>query len=1094
MTAAWLLAACALLQHGGATPHVPEVKSASKEALEAMAGFRVPPGFRVELWAAEPLLANPVAFHVDHQGVGYVAETFRHHAGTPDLRDHMEWLEEELANDTVEERVAMYRRHAGDEFEALYAVEHERVRRVVDTDGDGVADAATVFADAFDDPATGLGAGVLSYRGDVFYTCIPDLWRLRDRDGDGVAEERESLLYGFGVKTAMIGHDLHGLVVGPDGRLYFSSGDRGFHVRTKEDRDIEHTNGGAVLRCELDGTRLEVFHTGLRNPQELAFDAYGNLFTGDNNSDGGDQARWVQVVEGGDSGWRYGYQWIQEPNSRGPWNDEKLWYPHFEGQAAYLVPPIANLGAGPSGLTFDTGTGFPEAYRDHFFLCDFRGDPTISGVRAFDLVPRGAGFELGEVEEFAWGALATDVDFGPDGALYFSDWVSGWEKTGKGRLYRVVHEDAEADTVVARTRALLHAGFAQRGDEELEELLYHPDRRVRQEAHLELAWRGERSPLTRAANQHDNLFARLHGIWGLGVIARGDATALANLRPLLRDPAAEVRAQTAKVLGDARNRDAREWVTPLLGDESARVQFLAAQALANLRDNKPAAFAAVELAASLGESDPVLRHALCRVIANCGDAEVWGGMLESDEVFGRLATVVALRHNRDVRVRDFLNDEDPRVVLEVARAINDLPLVKAYPQLARLVARPTATGNALVRRALNANLRLGGRENAEALAAFALDDAREERHRREALEHLAVWRQPPGADRVMGDWRPLEPRDVSFLPTLIADLHELGIGGAPASVAEAWIDLATTYARTEQAPALAEWARDAQRPTSTRLAALDALEQLAFDDLPTLLRELGSDPEGRIRAACLAAVQRVAPEDALPLIERALAEGDRNELRAAYRALAGLPGEDAEKLLSAQVDRLTKGRIASELALDLVLAAEQHGSNLLRDQLVARDAVREDDDPKLAPWLDVLFGGDAERGRKLFHEKAETLCIRCHPVSETEATYVGPNLMGLPQRATRLQMLESIVDPNRRITPGYGQWRFLLDDERLVFGRILDEQGGRVRIQDADGQILEVAADTIVERTPSISSMPENQSDFLTRLEMRDLLEYLGSL
>ena len=114
--------------------------------------------------------------------------------------------------------------------------------------------------------------------------------------------------------------------MGPDGKLYFSIGDRGFNVTTREGK-LAVPDTGSVFRCDPDGSELEVFATGLRNPQELAFDQYGNLFTGDNNSDSGDKARWVYLVEGGDSGWRIGYQFMESPYSRGPWNAERMWHP-----------------------------------------------------------------------------------------------------------------------------------------------------------------------------------------------------------------------------------------------------------------------------------------------------------------------------------------------------------------------------------------------------------------------------------------------------------------------------------------------------------------------------------------------------------------------------------------------------------------------------------------------------------------------------------------------------------------------------------------------------------------------------------------------
>ncbi len=126
---------------------------------------------------------------------------------------------------------------------------------------------------------------------------------------------KEALHHGYGVRVAFRGHDMHGLVIGPDGRLYYSLGDRGYNVITKEGTRLKRPDTGAVFRCDMDGSNLEVFAFGVRNPQELVFDNDGNLFTGDNNSDSGDQARWVNVVQDGDTGWRMYFQYLDD---RGP--------------------------------------------------------------------------------------------------------------------------------------------------------------------------------------------------------------------------------------------------------------------------------------------------------------------------------------------------------------------------------------------------------------------------------------------------------------------------------------------------------------------------------------------------------------------------------------------------------------------------------------------------------------------------------------------------------------------------------------------------------------------------------------------------------
>src|SRR5262249_26570223 len=236
----------------------------------------------------------------------------------------------------------------------------------------------------FNTALDGIASGVLARKDRVWLTNIPELWLLEGTDAQGRAKSRQSLSHGYGVHFNFAGHDLHGLVFGPDGKLYFSMGDRGATVSTKEGKTLAYPDEGTVFRCNADGTELEVIYRGLRNPQELAFDNYGNLFTGDNDFDHGDEERLVYVVEGGDSGWRLGYQHTLIGYEYVPWKSEEIWMAHqsrladYNGQrmpsrtpdtgrrpAAYL-PPISNIDSGPAGLAFYPGTGLPGKYNDHF--------------------------------------------------------------------------------------------------------------------------------------------------------------------------------------------------------------------------------------------------------------------------------------------------------------------------------------------------------------------------------------------------------------------------------------------------------------------------------------------------------------------------------------------------------------------------------------------------------------------------------------------------------------------------------------------------------------------------------------------------------
>jgi quinoprotein glucose dehydrogenase len=1093
----------------------PYVAPASKDGEAAIARFQVPPGFEVKLWAAEPQLANVVSMCIDEKGDVYVAEDFRIKSGVDDIRDHMDWLDDDVACRKVEDRVAYLRKRLGDKF-ADYSKDSERVRWISDTDGDGRADKDTVFAEGFNNPAAGVGAGLLAWKGKVYYTCIPDLWSLADTNGDHVADERKVLSTGYGIRFALMGHDLHGLVIGPDGKLYFSCGDRGFSAPLSDGTRLNNQFCGAVLRCNLDGSDLEVFATGLRNPQELVFDDYGELFTVDNNSDGGDKARLVHVIEGMDAGWRQSYQWLDSPNLRGPWNDEKLWYPHFDGQAAYIVPPLANICDGPSGLAYNPGIALTPEWRNHFFICDFRGTPADSGIQTFTLKPKGSSFELDEFKHFIWGTLATDCTFGPDGSLYWSDWVEGWGKTGKGRIYRLTTPLSSRAAELAQSLARVPKEL---DDRKLATYLSHEDRRVRTEAQFELAARKSSGALVEVAKDSGRpRVARLHAVWALGMFGSRAVEQLTEVD----DPI--VLAAVIRVFGEIHHRG--QWLPNIASNQapvlaaldhpSPIVQREAALAISRGMSDLDREFENLHARiyaklSETGESDPALRHALIAALAHFEpEGKVTYSNFEprgretnyeyhlSDarklaSVDARIGVVVSLRRRQDASIAEFLSDPEERVVVEAARATYDVPIDAAMPALANLIESKELKGTALVRRVINANFRLGGVPRAIALARFATRGDQDELLRWEAIDLLSKWAEPPGRDGLTGEWWPIAKREADFLPGLVREMRERGIETAPTKVLVAWIKLAEQCGARDQAVDLIAWGSDAKRDLKVRVAALKAAQTLSPKDLEPALSSLVLDAESKVRATALSAIQLLTPAKAMPLLEQAALQGSRDERRVAYAALAKIDDPRADEMFARELAKLRAGFVPSEVALDLVEGAEQRKSDKVKQALEALLAPRKVDD-KLAPFADCLYGGDRERGKKIFREKAETTCLRCHKVEWGEGGQVGPDLNGVGKRLSRLEIMESIADPNRRIVRGYDAIVLTLDNDQHVAGIVVEETPDKVKVRTAQDELVEVDAKSIASRRPDLSAMPQDVSKFLSRDDMRDVIEFLANL
>ena len=119
-------------------------------------------------------------------------------------------------------------------------IETEKVYRLQDLSGDGVADESEKVVDDFHDEVTDVAGGLLSDGNNLYVAVAPDLWKLTDKNGDGIADEKTSLSHGYGVHIGFGGHGMSGIEMGPDGRIYWQIGDIGFNGKGADGQKWEY--------------------------------------------------------------------------------------------------------------------------------------------------------------------------------------------------------------------------------------------------------------------------------------------------------------------------------------------------------------------------------------------------------------------------------------------------------------------------------------------------------------------------------------------------------------------------------------------------------------------------------------------------------------------------------------------------------------------------------------------------------------------------------------------------------------------------------------------------------------------------------------
>ena len=1089
-------------------PVPPQIAAASDEAELALGTFKYPKGWKAELWAAEPMLANPVVFSIDAQGKLWVCESYRQEKGITDNRSHpREWVDRDLAAQTVEDRIAYHK-----EFLPNQGIDYTKyddlIRVLEDVDGDGKADKSWVYADQFNDLEMGTGAGVLVNGGDVYYTCIPHLWLLRDKDNDGQSDFRSALSSGYGVRVAFRGHDSHGLIMGPDGRVYFSIGDRGYSISLPDGQSLHDPASGAVFRCEPDGSNLEVIATGLRNPQELAFDDYGNLFTGDNNSDSGDKARWVYIAEGGDSGWRMHYQYMPD---RGPFNREKIWHSYHPEQPAFIVPPVTNISDGPSGLAYYPGTGLSEEYRGRFFLCDFRGASGVSGIRTFRSKPKGAFFELIDDDQPIWQILATDLAFGPDGYIYISDWINGWQGVGKGRIYRFGDPESLETEIVKEVQTILASGLADAPALRLLELMNHADQRVRQMAQFEMVARKFDDELKTLAKSESPILGRLHAMWGIGQrIRSGEAESLAaTIIELLADENGEVRAQAAKLIGDLKIGVDVDELTNMLGDTDQRARYFAAISLGKFEvpSAKPSL---LELLKVNNGEDPGLRHAAIMGLVGQRDVKLEAATpdgdnnamdlirfaRQSDSVEVRRAIAVVYRKQQSKRLAEFFEFETNTQVLdEVARAIYDVPVSPVMSSLAAQLDELKTDSEHFIGRALGAANFLGGETNLNRIVAVASDTSLPKAMRLEALAMLGQWGQPASRDRVIGAWREIGERPAAEAVAALGPVFETIINDE--LTRDAGIQAAKSLNLKSAEKPLQRLFANESTNEETRMKVLLALSELNATNLGELCRDAAQDSSPKLRMAA----REVSVAKKFDVIANqefwngGLNSKDLRERQHVYQVLssANVVGDERiVKVVENQLKLLGEGGIPDTDRLDLTDAAQKWAGKGSVDELLKSYMASIDGQDPVSKNRDTLLGGDGKKGAEIFWNRTSVYCQRCHQIGNRGGA-VGPNLSDIALNRDRSYLLESIVAPNQTIAENFETTIILDIDGNTLSGIVQKETDEYVQLIDAEAKVTTIKKEDIEGRKKGQSAMPVDLVNHLSQKDIRDVIEFLAN-
>ncbi len=993
--------------------------------------FTLPAGFTLERIAGPGLTDRPVHADFDERGRLYVAES----SGS---------------NEPVKKQ--------------LEDKPHS-ILRLVDTNGDGVFDQRTVFADRMMFPE-----GVLWHDGSVYVTAPPEIWKLTDTNDDGVADRRE-VWFNPGTLTGCA-NDLHGPFLGRDGWIYWNKGAFAEQKLALADGGTLVTKAAHIFRRHPSGGGVEAVMTGgMDNPVEFVMTPAGDRFF---------TSTFMRHPGGG---LRDGIGHASYGALFGKGHDVLDDHPRT---SATLNDPIVHLGpAATSGLAYSESDAFGTDHRGNLYAALFN----LQKITRHVLVPQGASFNTID-EDFL---VSDQRDFHPtdvfedaDGSLIVIN-TGGWYKiccpTSQlykpdvlGAIYRIRKQGMPA---IADPRGLKLA-WSEATATELAERLADARHYVRQRATKELAAKGSPAvpalkALLAGSNSTD---ARIAAVWTLTRITAVEARTVT--REQIGDADKNVAQAALNAVALWRDRAALPDLIGIIGGGAPRLQLAAAEALGRMGD----AAAVPALVTALKLADAPLAQGLTRALIDLGDEPAI--RIASAAGTRPLGVIIALDQLGKAVPEDVLgllsseNPEDRRTADWIVRRHADwgVPLREHFEQqlaklsepddvLAAQMAQMAAAGP--IQEWLGRQL---GQSELNAPARVTL---------LRAMRQAAIKRLPAG-------W------NSAIVQSLMSAVH-------PAVTLEALGLVASLPPEPRDEPtlqaAVLKVARDDARSVAVRLAALGALTKpFAADADGALfrlaLRHAGTDQAVTVRQSAARAIgsQPLSPVQRRQLVTLLPTLGPM-ELNQVLGGLAEPADNATDAAVLAAIGNAKAFRAIPVDRLRTTFAKYPEPAGARVAELIAQlDEGFGEKQKRIDTLLADLKGGDVVRGQAIFNSP-KAVCSSCHAIGYLGGD-LGPDLTRIGQIRNERDLLEAIVYPSASFVRSYESVRVLTKDGEDHNGVVREDASDHLTLATGPGATVKVARSDIAETLPgAVSIMPAGLDEQLSKQELADLLAFL---